>query len=192
MQKLRGYLALGIFIMGIVSLLCLLLPLIEITDDALLLMVFAVPPLICGLFIALALHMLLYTLLLVLYGCRIQLVALYFLHIRRKTVGWRVQYLPAAERKVGILLAAVPWEQETGDLQQRAQIVLYYVQSVLAYCSMRWQSICMGQHPPLPALCWRGVMRFSASSCHQAKFGKYSSPKSGAKCGRCSACWRRT
>ena len=132
MQKLRGYLALGIFIMGIVSLLCLLLPLIEITDDALLLMVFAVPPLICGLFIALALHMLLYTLLLVLYGCRIQLVALYFLHIRRKTVGWRVQYLPAAERKVGILLAAVPWEQETGDLQQRAQIVLYYVQSVLA------------------------------------------------------------
>lgn len=53
MQKLRGYLALGIFIMGIVSLLCLLLPLIEITDDALLLMVFAVPPLICGLFIAL-------------------------------------------------------------------------------------------------------------------------------------------
>lgn len=101
MQKLRGYLALGIFIMGIVSLLCLLLPLIEITDDALLLMVFAVPPLICGLFIALALHMLLYTLLLVLYGCRIQ-------------------------------LAAVPWEQETGDLQQRAQIVLYYVQSVLA------------------------------------------------------------
>lgn len=132
MQKLRGYLALGIFIMGIVSLLCLLLPLIEITDDALLLMVFAVPPLICGLIIALALHMLLYTLLLVLYGCRIQLVALYFLHIRRKTVGWRVQYLPAAERKVGILLAAVPWEQETGDLQQRAQIVLYYVQSVLA------------------------------------------------------------
>lgn len=133
MQKLRGYLALGIFIMGIVSLLCLLLPLIEITDDALLLMVFAVPPLICGLFIALALHMLLYTLLLVLYGCRIQLVALYFLqYIRRKTVGWRVQYLPAAERKVGILLAAVPWEQETGDLQQRAQIVLYYVQSVLA------------------------------------------------------------
>lgn len=105
MQKLRGYLALGIFIMGIVSLLCLLLPLIEITDDALMLMVFAVPPLICGLFIALALHMLLYTLLLVLYGCRIQLVDLYFLHIRRKTVGWRVQYLPAAERNVGILLA---------------------------------------------------------------------------------------
>ena len=132
MQKLRGYLALGIFIMGIVSFLCLLLPLIEITDDALMLMMLAVPPLICGLIIALALHMLLYTLLLVLYGCRIQLVALYFLHIRRKTVGWRVQYLPAAERKVGILLAAVPWEQETGDLQQRAQIVLYYVQSVLA------------------------------------------------------------
>lgn len=39
MQKLRGYLALGIFIMGIASFLCLLLPLIEITDDALLLMV---------------------------------------------------------------------------------------------------------------------------------------------------------
>lgn len=96
MQKLRGYLALGIFIMGIASFLCLLLPLIEITDDALMLMMLAVPPLICGLFIALALHMLLYTLLLVLYGCRIQLVALYFLHIRRKTVGWRVQYLPAA------------------------------------------------------------------------------------------------
>lgn len=132
MQKLRGYLALGIFIMGIASFLCLLLPLIEITDDALMLMMLAVPPLICGLIIALALHMLLYTLLLVLYGCRIQLVALYFLHIRRKTVGWRVQYLPAAERKVGILLAAVPWEQETGDLQQRAQIVLYYVQSVRA------------------------------------------------------------
>ena len=53
MQKLRGYLALGIFIMGIVSFLCLLLPLIEITDDALMLMVFAVPPLICGLIIAL-------------------------------------------------------------------------------------------------------------------------------------------
>ena len=53
MQKLRGYLALGIFIMGIVSLLCLLLPLIEITDDALLLMMLAVPPLICGLIIAL-------------------------------------------------------------------------------------------------------------------------------------------
>lgn len=192
MQKLRGYLALGIFIMGIVSLLCLLLPLIEITDDALLLMVFAVPPLICGLFIALALHMLLYTLLLVLYGCRIQLVALYFLHIRRKTVGWRVQYLPAAERKVGILLAAVPWEQETGDLQQRAQIVLYYVQSVLAILFYALAVNLYGTHPPLPALCWRGVMRFSASSCRQAKFGKYSSPKRGAKCGRCSACWRRT
>ena len=81
MQKLRGYLALGTFIMGIASFLCLLLPLIEITDDALMLMMLAVPPLICGLFIALALHMLLYTLLLVLYGCRIQLVDLYFLHI---------------------------------------------------------------------------------------------------------------
>lgn len=133
MQKLRGYLALGIFIMGIVSLLCLLLPLIEITDDALLLMVFAVPPLICGLIIALALHMLLYTLLLVLYGCRIQLVALYFLqYIRRKTVGWRVQYLPAAERKVGILLAAVPWEKETGRQQERARTALFYVQTALA------------------------------------------------------------
>ena len=133
MQKLRGYLALGIFIMGIISFLSLLLPRIEITDDALMLMVLAVPPLICGLIIALALHMLLYTLLLVLYGCRIQLVDLYFLqYIRRKTVGWRVQYLPAAERKVGVLPAPVPWEQETGDLQQRAQIVLYYVQSVLA------------------------------------------------------------
>ena len=192
MQKLRGYLALGIFIMGIVSLLCLLLPLIEITDDALLLMVFAVPPLICGLFIALALHMLLYTLLLVLYGCRIQLVALYFLHIRRKTVGWRVQYLPAAERKVGILLAAVPWEQETGDLQQRRRLSCTMCRAYWQYCSMRWQSICMGQHPPLPALCWRGVMRFSASSCRRAKFGSVSSPKNGAKCGRCSACWRRT
>ena len=31
-----------------------------------------------------------------------------------------------------MLPAAVPWEQETGDLQQRAQIVLCYVQSVLA------------------------------------------------------------
>lgn len=121
MQKLRGYLALGIFIMGIVSFLCLLLPLIEITDDALLLMILAVPPLICGLIIAVALHMLLYTLLLVLYGCRIQLVALYFLqYIRRKTVGWRVQYLPAAERNVGILLAAVPWEKETGRQRERA------------------------------------------------------------------------
>lgn len=110
MQKLRGYLALGIFIMGIASFLCLLLPLIEITDDALMLMMLAVPPLICGLIIAVALHMLLYTLLLVLYGCRIQVLDLYFLqYIRRKTVGWRVQYLPAAERKVGILLAAVPW-----------------------------------------------------------------------------------
>lgn len=59
MQRLRGYLTLGIFIMGIVSFLCLLLPLIEITDDALMLMMLAVPPLICGLFIALALHMLL-------------------------------------------------------------------------------------------------------------------------------------
>ena len=133
MQKLRGYLALGIFIMGIASLLCLLLPIIEITDDALMLMVFAVPPLICGLFIALALHMLLYTLLLVLYGCRIQLVALYFLqYIRRKTVGWRVQYLPAAERRVGILLAAVPWEKETGRQQERARTALFYVQTALA------------------------------------------------------------
>lgn len=133
MQKLRGYLALGIFIMGIVSFLCLLLPFIEITDDALLLMVFAVPPLICGLIIAVALHMLLYTLLLVLYGCRIQLVDLYFLqYIRRKTVGWRVQYLPAAERKVGILLAAVPWEKETGRQQERARTALFYVQTALA------------------------------------------------------------
>ena len=133
MQKLRGYLALGIFIMGIASFLCLLLPLIEITDDALMLMVFAVPPLICGLFIAVALHMLLYTLLLVLYGCRIQLVDLYFLqYIRRKTVGWRVQYLPAAERKVGILLAAVPWEKETGRQQERARTALFYVQTALA------------------------------------------------------------
>ena len=133
MQKLRGYLALGIFIMGIASFLCLLLPLIEITDDALMLMMFAVPPLICGLFIAVALHMLLYTLLLVLYGCRIQLVDLYFLqYIRRKTVGWRVQYLPAAERKVGILLAAVPWEKETGRQQERARTALFYVQTALA------------------------------------------------------------
>ena len=92
MQKLRGYLALGIFIMGIASFLCLLLPLIEITDDALMLMMLAVPPLICGLIIAVALHMLLYTLLLVLYGCRIQVLDLYFLqYIRRKTVGWRVE-----------------------------------------------------------------------------------------------------
>lgn len=194
MQKLRGYLALGIFIMGIISFLCLLLPRIEITDDALMLMMLAVPPLICGLIIALALHMLLYTLLLVLYGCRIQLVDLYFLqYIRRKTVGWRVQYLPAAERKMSIVMEAVPWEKETGRQQERARTALFYVQSVLAILfSMRWQSICMGQHPPLPALCWRGVMRFSASSCRQAKFGKYSSPKNGAKCGRCSACWRRT
>ena len=133
MQKLRGYLALGIFIMGIVSFLCLLLPLIEITDDALLLMILAVPPLICGLIIAVALHMLLYTLLLVLYGCRIQLVALYFLqYIRRKTVGWRVQYLPAAERNVGILLAAVPWEKETGRQRERARTALFYVQTALA------------------------------------------------------------
>lgn len=193
MQKLRGYLALGIFIMGIVSLLCLLLPLIEITDDALLLMVFAVPPLICGLIIALALHMLLYTLLLVLYGCRIQLVALYFLqYIRRKTVGWRVQYLPAAERKVGILLAAVPWEKETGRQQERARTALFYVQTALAILFYALAVNLYGTASALPALCWRGGMRFSASSCRQAKFGKYSSPKSGAKCGRCSACWRRT
>ena len=132
MQKLRGYLALGIFIMGIASFLCLLLPLIEITDDALMLMMLAVPPLICGLFIALALHMLLYTLLLVLYGCRIQLVALYFLHIRRKTVGWRVQYLPAAERKVSIVMEAVPWEKETGRQRERARTALFYVQTALA------------------------------------------------------------
>ena len=135
MQKLRGYLALGIFIMGIASFLCLLLPLIEITDDALMLMMLAVPPLICGLIIAVALHMLLYTLLLVLYGCRIQVLDLYFLqYIRRKTVGWRVQYLPAAERKVGILLAAVPWEKETGRQQERARTALFYSQFV-------WDSI---------------------------------------------------
>ena len=133
MQKLRGYLALGTFIMGIVSVLCLLLPLIEITDDALMLMMLAVPPLICGLFIAVALHMLLYTLLLVLYGCRIQLVALYFLqYIRRKTVGWRVQYLPAAERKMSIVMEAVPWEKETGRQQERARTALFYVQTALA------------------------------------------------------------
>ena len=119
--------------MGIASFLCLLLPLIEITDDALMLMMLAVPPLICGLIIAVALHMLLYTLLLVLYGCRIQVLDLYFLqYIRRKTVGWRVQYLPAAERKVGILLAAVPWEKETGRQQERARTALFYVQTALA------------------------------------------------------------
>ena len=191
MQKLRGYLALGIFIMGIASFLCLLLPLIEITDDALLLMVFAVPPLICGLFIALALHMLLYTLLLVLYGCRIQLVDLYFLqYIRRKTVGWRVQYLPAAERNVGILLFRGK-RKRAGSGNGRGRRC-FTCRRRWRYCSMRWQSICMGQHPLLPALCWRGGIRFSASSCRRAKFGKYSSPKNGAKCGRCSACWRRT
>lgn len=193
MQRLRGYLALGTFIMGIVSCLCLLLPLIEITDDALMLMVFAVPPLICGLIIAVALHMLLYTLLLVLYGCRIQLVDLYFLqYIRRKTVGWRVQYLPAAERNVGILLAAVPWEKETGRQQERARTALFYVQMALAILFYALAVNLYGTAPPLPALCWRGGMRFSASSCRQAKFGKHSSPKNGAKYGRCSACWRRT
>lgn len=192
MQKLRGYLALGIFIMGIVSLLCLLLPLIEITDDALLLMVFAVPPLICGLIIALALHMLLYTLLLVLYGCRIQLVDLYFLHIRRKTVGWRVQYLPAAERNVGILLAAVPWEKETGRQQERARTALFYVQTALAILFYALAVNLYGTASAIACLVLAWGMRFSASSCRQAKFGKYSSPKSGAKCGRCSACWRRT
>lgn len=133
MQKLRGYLALGTFIMGIASFLCLLLPLIEITDDALMLMMLAVPPLICGLIIAVALHMLLYTLLLVLYGCRIQVLDLYFLqYIRRKTVGWRVQYLPAAERKMSIVMEAVPWEKETGRQQERARTALFYVQTALA------------------------------------------------------------
>ena len=134
MQKLRGYLALGTFIMGSASFLCLLLPRIEITDDALMLMVFAVPPLICGLIIALALHMLLYTLLLVLYGCRIQVLALYFLQfIRRKTVGWRVQYLPAAERKMSIVMEAVPWEKETGRQQERVLAILFYALAVSLY-----------------------------------------------------------
>ena len=195
MQKLRGYLALGIFIMDIVSLLCLLLPLIEITDDALLLMVFAVPPLICGLIIALALHMLLYTLLLVLYGCRIQLVALYFLqYIRRKTVGWRVQYLPAAERKVSIRAGGCSvgaGNRQTCSSGRR--LSLYYVQSgtgntvLCAGSQFVWDSI---RH----CLPCAGVGLCVSQHHHAAERNSeaYSSPKNGAKCGRCGACWRRT
>lgn len=197
MQKLRGYLALGIFIMGIVSLLCLLLPLIEITDDALLLMVFAVPPLICGLFIALALHMLLhmllYTLLLVLYGCRIQLVALYFLqYIRRKTVGWRVQYLPAAERKVGILLAAVPWEKETGRQQERARTALFYVQTALAILFYALAVNLYGTASAIACLVLAWGYAFLGIIMPPSEIRKVFQPEKRRKMRRCSACWRRT
>lgn len=194
MQKLRGYLVLGIFIMGIASFLCLLLPLIEITDDALMLMVFAVPPLICGLIIAVALHMLLYTLLLVLYGCRIQVLDLYFLqYIRRKTVGWRVQYLPAAERNVGILLAAVPWEKETGRQRNgrgRRCFTCRRRMAILFLCS--WAVNLYGTASAIVFLVLAWGYAFLGIIMPPSEIGKYSSPKNGAKCGRCSACWRRT
>ena len=193
MQKLRGYLALGIFIMGIASFLCLLLPLIEITDDALMLMMLAVPPLICGLIIAVALHMLLYTLLLVLYGCRIQLVALYFLqYIRRKTVGWCVQYLPAAERKVGILLAAVPWEKETGRQQERARTALFYVQTALAILFYALAVNLYGTASAIACLVLAWGYTFLGIIMPPSEIRKVFQPENGAKCGRCSACWRRT
>ena len=184
MQKLRGYLALGIFIMGIASFLCLLLPLIEITDDALMLMVFAVPPLICGLIIALALHMLL------LYAAsgavRLQntgvgFVLFFSISAGKPSVGACSTFRRRSARWAYCWRLFRGKRKRAGSRNGRGRRC-FTCRRRWRYCSMRWQSICMGQHPPLPALCWRGGIRFSASSCRQAKFGKYSSPKNGAKC----------
>lgn len=127
-KTVRGYLIVGTLIAGIAAYLRLMYPLLlKTNDDILLPLIYVALPPICGLMLTLAMYLLLYTLLLTLvFSGKVQLIDVYFFQfVRGENGSWRVQYLPAAERKVGTLPAPVPWEKETGDLQQRAQIVLY-------------------------------------------------------------------
>lgn len=88
---------------------------------------------IAGLALTAVLYVLLYALIAALCGGRVQLIGLYPFQLSRKeNGGWRVQVLPAAEAGLGMTLAAVPWEEETSGLQQRAQLILHYAVLALA------------------------------------------------------------